>query len=168
MMADPKDKMNRVLETIRTLQSQSDDVKAAAEAMKEQVDVWKKAMAEWSELEHRIAENIANAPNMITLDVGGTLFKTSKDTLLRFEGGYFHALLGSGKWKPDSSNGAYTLDLNGGIPIQRVMDYLRSGQLSFSGLNDWEVQQTRSILDYLKISSMNGRGMAVFLLEILL
>ncbi|RHY43676.1 hypothetical protein DYB30_014157 [Aphanomyces astaci] len=63
-------------------------------------------MAEWAELERRIQENLANPPNIVTLDVGGTIFKTSKANLLRVEGSYFHALLGSGQWKPDSPGDA--------------------------------------------------------------
>ncbi|KAF0711992.1 hypothetical protein AaE_012163, partial [Aphanomyces astaci] len=62
-------------------------------------------VATWAELEDRVRHNLHNQPNIITLNVGGTTFQTSKDTLLRGEGTYFHALLGSGQWKPEGGEG---------------------------------------------------------------
>ncbi|KAH9184807.1 hypothetical protein AeNC1_013214, partial [Aphanomyces euteiches] len=146
-MASLNDKINCVLGNIQDLQSNDEK----EEALKELVDEMKTLIAAWTELENRIDDNISKFPNVITLDVGGTIYKATKETLLRFEGSYFHALLGSGCWNPDSSDGAYYLDLNGGVPFQRVMAYLRSGEMSFAGLNGWESRQAESILEYLKL-----------------
>ncbi|KAF0695569.1 Aste57867_13609 [Aphanomyces stellatus] len=60
--------------------------------------------AEWQELEARVQANLANAPHLITLDVGGTIFRMSKETQLAVDGSYFHAMLGSGHWKPDADD----------------------------------------------------------------
>ncbi|CAK4144269.1 unnamed protein product [Aphanomyces euteiches] len=143
-MASLDDKINCVLGSI-------EDLEGKAEALKELVDEMKTLIAAWTELDNCVDDNISKLPNVITLDVGGTIYKATKETLLRFEGSYFHALLGSGRWNPDSSDGAYYLDLNGGVPFQRVMVYLRSGEMSFAGLNGWESRQVESILEYLKL-----------------
>jgi hypothetical protein len=39
--------------------------------------------------------------DMITLNVSGALFRAPKSTLLKAEGSYFHAMLGSGYWLPN-------------------------------------------------------------------
>ncbi|KAF0702272.1 hypothetical protein AaE_016029, partial [Aphanomyces astaci] len=36
-------------------------------------------------MERRVQEDVANVPSVITLNVGGTIFQTAKDTLLRVE-----------------------------------------------------------------------------------
>ena len=54
----------------------------------------------------RIAEQISKADEKIKLCVGGTIFMTSKSNLLRFEGSYFHSMLGSGLWQAEQ-DGSY-------------------------------------------------------------
>ena len=44
---------------------------------------------------------LVKANEKIKLDVGGKIFATSKETLLRWPNTYFHGLLVSGNWKPD-------------------------------------------------------------------
>lgn len=69
--------------------------------------------------------------------------------MIRVEGSYFHAMLSSGQWSPDSGD-AYFLDLN---PKQfdRVMDYLRTGELSFEGLRSDQIKTLKKTLDYLQL-----------------
>lgn len=45
-----------------------------------------------------IVEKLSKVEEKIKLCVGGTIFMTSKTNLLRFEGSYFHSMLGSGLW----------------------------------------------------------------------
>ncbi|KAH9116136.1 hypothetical protein LEN26_012931 [Aphanomyces euteiches] len=123
---------------------------AASQSMLAQVNEWEQREKQWKELEARIAFNIANAPNVVTLDVGGTIFKTTKDILLRFEDSYFHVLLGSGVWKPDSAGTAYFIDLDPAT-FQYIMVYLRTGDLPFDELQEWEQKQLRRSMDYLSI-----------------
>lgn len=106
--------------------------------------------AAWGALELRMQENAKSASDKIKLDVGGRIFATAKANLLRFEGSYFHAMLASGHWKPDS-DGAYFIDLNP-KHFDRVLDYLRTGELSLAGLRPDQVQQLRKTLDYLQLS----------------
>ncbi|RHY28723.1 hypothetical protein DYB32_006337 [Aphanomyces invadans] len=107
-------------------------------------------MTKWMEMEARIEENVKAADNIVTLDVGGTIFKTSKDTLLSVEGSYFHALLGSGLWEP-TSTGSYFLDLDPHL-FRRVFVYLRTGKLSWNHLSYVELKELNAMMDYLKLS----------------
>ncbi|CAK4108131.1 unnamed protein product [Aphanomyces euteiches] len=107
-------------------------------------------IASWEALERRVLENIQAAPSIITLDVGGTLFRTSKSTLLSVEGPYFHAMLGSGFWQSDGPNSTYFLDLDP-LTFHHIMAFLRTGTFVSKVLNDWEKTQLQFSLDYLNI-----------------
>ncbi|RLO05325.1 hypothetical protein DYB28_010654 [Aphanomyces astaci] len=114
-----------------------------------EADALEKKMIAWAEFEARIQQNVDRHPNLVTLNVGGTTFQTSKDTLLRGEGTYFHALLGSGRWKPDGD--AYFLDLDP-LLFRRVLIFLRTGKLmSLDGLTSVESDEFSAILEYLKL-----------------
>ncbi|RHY39875.1 hypothetical protein DYB34_011857 [Aphanomyces astaci] len=107
-------------------------------------------VATWAELEDRVRHNLHNQPNIITLNVGGTTFQTSKDTLLRGGGTYFHALLGSGQWKPEGGEG-YFLDLDPTL-FRRVLFFLRTGKiLPLDGLTEPEQDEFAAMLEYLKM-----------------
>ncbi|KAF0720016.1 Aste57867_624 [Aphanomyces stellatus] len=109
-------------------------------------------LAEWLAIEARVQSALAEVPHLITLDVGGTLFKVPKETLLQEEGSYFHALLGSGHWKPDTTNGAYYLNLHGGT-FDRVLTFLRTRRLWTEGLNLYDRAQLRASMSYLYLSA---------------
>lgn len=47
----------------------------------------------WRDWEVKMEENANKAKQWITLDIGGTIFVTSKSTLLRYEDTLFHASL---------------------------------------------------------------------------
>ncbi|KAG9400119.1 hypothetical protein AC1031_011029 [Aphanomyces cochlioides] len=140
---------------IDSAQERCDEFQRAASVVTMQVAALEKRMAQWKKLEDQIQANITNAPNIITLDVGGTIFKTSKETLLRFEGSYFHALLGSGQWKPDSPNEAFFLDVDAGY-FGRILRYLRTGELSFHGLCSLERDELKTTLEYLSLTDPSG------------
>ncbi|KAF0683741.1 hypothetical protein As57867_024151, partial [Aphanomyces stellatus] len=87
---------------------------------------------------------------MVTLNVGGSLFTTSKETLLRVEGSYFHAMLGSGHWQPDSGND-YFLDLHAPT-FDRVLIFLCTDKLWLDGLNKCDETQLRTSMEFLKLT----------------
>ncbi|KDO21633.1 hypothetical protein SPRG_12873 [Saprolegnia parasitica CBS 223.65] len=84
-------------------------------------------------LEARMADEAATADAKITLNVGGSIFATSRETLLQFEGSYFAAMLSSGSWQP-GDDGAYFIDRDP-RHFERVMAFLRSGAVDFDGLD---------------------------------
>ncbi|CAK4724142.1 unnamed protein product [Aphanomyces euteiches] len=65
---------------------------------------------QWDMVEQRVQEALERVTHsVIKLNVGGRLFAIPRDTLLKYEGSYFHAMLSQNHWKPDLDNG--TLDL---------------------------------------------------------
>ncbi|EQC37395.1 hypothetical protein SDRG_04999, partial [Saprolegnia diclina VS20] len=85
----------------------------------------------------------------ITLNVGGTLFTTARETLLRIPGSYFDAMLSCDHWLPNEK-GEYFLDLDAST-FARVIKYLRTGTLNLSGLSNTDEDELREMLDYLQI-----------------
>ncbi|KAF0697845.1 Aste57867_11499 [Aphanomyces stellatus] len=141
---------------MNALKRKAESLLDEAKAMQEQVHVWEEKEAHWNDLQRRIQENVGNMPHLITLNVGGALFTTTKETLLRIKDTYFHAMLGSGLWKPDAPGHAYFLDLEP-TTFTRVVDYLRTGKLSFEGLNGWESEKLQESLDYLEIHQVEEK-----------
>ncbi|ETV65730.1 hypothetical protein H257_17615 [Aphanomyces astaci] len=103
-------------------------------------------------MELRIQQNMARAPTIVTLDVGGTIFKTSKDTLVRVKGSYFHVLLGSGLWTPDSGGDAYFLDLDPTL-FRCALMFMRTGTtMSTDGLTTIERHEFHAMMEYLNLT----------------
>ncbi|KAF0694012.1 Aste57867_15071 [Aphanomyces stellatus] len=108
--------------------------------------------AAWMALRDQLDRNITDAPQVISLDVGGMMYKTAKSTLLAVDDSYFHALLGChDRWTPDSPQNAFFLDLHGHT-FDRVLGFLRTGKLSLAGLNEWEQGHVWASMDYLKLA----------------
>eukprot|EP00667_Euglena_gracilis_P009965 EG_transcript_10128 len=67
------------------------------------------------------------AQDKVCLNVGGTEFLTTKETLLSEKDTFFHAMLFSGMWKPDDQ-GKFFIDRDPRY-FADVLNYLRLGQL---------------------------------------
>ncbi|RLO04494.1 hypothetical protein DYB28_012027 [Aphanomyces astaci] len=114
--------------------------------------VMESKVGDWAKLELRIQQNMARAPTIVTLDVGDTIFKTSKDTLVRVKGSYFHVLLGSGLWTPDSGGDAYFLDLDPTL-FRRALMFMRTGTaMSTDGLTTIERHEFYAMMEYLNLT----------------
>ncbi|KDO32346.1 hypothetical protein SPRG_02824 [Saprolegnia parasitica CBS 223.65] len=88
------------------------------------------------------------ATELVTLNVGGTLFTTARETLRRVPGSYFDLRLASDAWQPDE-DGAYFLDVDAKL-FSHVMRFLRTGTLSLYGLDASDVSDLSVMLDYLQ------------------
>ncbi|KAF0683321.1 Aste57867_24625 [Aphanomyces stellatus] len=138
-----------LLGPMEALKRGSETFLEASRAMHEQIKEWEHKEAHWKDLTLRIQRELADAPNIVTLDVGGTLFRAPKATLLQHDGSYFHGVLGSGQWKPDDlTTQAYFLDLDPATFV-RVMRFLRTGDLTFTGLCAFECRELLHSMDYL-------------------
>ncbi|RHZ16958.1 hypothetical protein DYB37_005221 [Aphanomyces astaci] len=114
--------------------------------------VMESKVGDWAKLELRIQQNMVRAPTIVTLDVGDTIFKTSKDTLVRVKGSYFHVLLGSGLWTPDSGGDAYFLDLDPTL-FRRALMFMRMGTaMSTDGLTTIERHEFYAMMEYLNLT----------------
>jgi len=95
----------------------------------------------------KMEQNAAAAKDRIKLDVGGRIFSTSKNTLLKREGTYFHALLCSGKWEPEDGD-AYFIDRDPRF-FDRVMASLRTcAPVDMSGLQPSDAKALKSEMQY--------------------
>ncbi len=119
-----------------------------------------------STLQSKMDENAKKARDVITLDIGGALFRTTKSTLLKMEGSYFHAMLASAEWLPNEKGkyrhlsvlilsdivnvGHYFIDMDPTY-FGRIMTYLRSGNLSYEGLTSKETAEFNKVVDYFQL-----------------
>ncbi|KDO25385.1 hypothetical protein SPRG_09326 [Saprolegnia parasitica CBS 223.65] len=86
----------------------------------------------------------------IVLDVGGTLFKTSRTTLLSAVGSCFDNI-SSGAWRPES-DGTYFLDADPTY-FGRVLNHLRCEASLHAGLQPWEVTEVDRLRTSLGLDS---------------
>ena len=100
-------------------------------------------------LDEVMRSNNDNADCIIKLNLRGRVFETHKDNLLRMKGTFFHAMLSTGSWVP-TRDGAYFIDRSP-EGFMRILDYLSTGELSYEGLNKYEIQCLESNLDYFQI-----------------
>jgi len=100
-------------------------------------------------LEDKMKENAEKAKTIINLKIGGPIFTTSKSTLLKFEGSYFHTLLGSDRWKPEE-DGCYFVDRSPEY-FKYLMEYMRTGTLETEGLSQKDIDHIHSDFDYYQV-----------------
>ncbi|OQR87385.1 hypothetical protein THRCLA_10464, partial [Thraustotheca clavata] len=123
----------------------------ALEQLESEVQIYEEKKQKWHEIEQRVEDSINKLANsVIKLNVGGRIFAIPKDTLLRFEGSYFHAMLANDRWKPDLDNDAYFIDADPTL-FEYVMAYLREGDLSCEGLPPLKKQRLMKTLDYFNL-----------------
>ncbi|KDO29301.1 hypothetical protein SPRG_05838 [Saprolegnia parasitica CBS 223.65] len=95
----------------------------------------------------------AIADDAIRLNVGGTLFETSRATLLALPDSYFTAMLSQGHWTPREVDGAYFIDQDATY-FEYALDALRQGSLNTKGLPPTALQQLHLLLNYLQMDSL--------------
>ena len=87
--------------------------------------------------------------DIVRLDVGGTRYKVSRDTLMRCEGSMLANLV-SGKWKEGNGEGEIFIDRDGGR-FKYILDYLRSDRVYLPDLSDRSALQDE--FDYFGINA---------------
>eukprot|EP01006_Ploeotia_vitrea_P051263 TRINITY_DN67542_c7_g3_i1.p1 TRINITY_DN67542_c7_g3~~TRINITY_DN67542_c7_g3_i1.p1 ORF type:complete len:403 (+),score=53.06 TRINITY_DN67542_c7_g3_i1:93-1211(+) len=61
----------------------------------------------------------------VELNVGGTVFTTTKQTLMAEPNSFFHGMVSSGVWQPDPSTGQFFIDRDPQF-FKEILNYLRS------------------------------------------
>ncbi|EFC36754.1 K+ channel tetramerization domain-containing protein [Naegleria gruberi] len=125
---------------------------AAQLSIEERISHLLKLEQEWSEKEKLMEENANKAKSTIKLDVGGKIFKTSRETLLSKKDTFFYAMISSGKWLPDE-DGSYFIDRNPKL-FHYVLDFMRYGKVDLSALDKSKRDLLREEADYYLISEM--------------
>jgi len=98
----------------------------------------------------RVTTDLAKSKSKVSFNVGGRIFTASEDTFLRWEGTYFHALLGGSCWKPDE-DGTYFVDRDP-EHFERIMKALRSGRpVDPAGLTAEQIEQLGIEQDYYQL-----------------
>ncbi|EQC32354.1 hypothetical protein SDRG_10101 [Saprolegnia diclina VS20] len=109
----------------------------------------------------RAQANAAAAPKNIKLNIGGRIFETSKNNVIQHPTSFLYAMVTSDDWQPRAQDGACFIDANF-KHFDRVMTYLRSGNMYLDGLCASEVSQLNFtlrtlLMEHLEIQQMEER-----------
>eukprot|EP01118_Nematostelium_gracile_P004800 TRINITY_DN15729_c0_g1_i1.p1 TRINITY_DN15729_c0_g1~~TRINITY_DN15729_c0_g1_i1.p1 ORF type:complete len:323 (-),score=76.52 TRINITY_DN15729_c0_g1_i1:15-983(-) len=99
--------------------------------------------------EQKIEQQIEKQQDQITMNVGGTLFTTLKSTLGSMEGTFFHAMVSSDRWKPDT-DGHYFIDRDP-KHFRRILEYLKTKEIDFDDLSKREQNELEFELDFYEV-----------------
>eukprot|EP01006_Ploeotia_vitrea_P008518 TRINITY_DN20389_c0_g1_i1.p1 TRINITY_DN20389_c0_g1~~TRINITY_DN20389_c0_g1_i1.p1 ORF type:complete len:307 (+),score=27.06 TRINITY_DN20389_c0_g1_i1:89-1009(+) len=108
-----------------------------------------------SDLELRVSQcsDVVNRQKKVSLDIGGTVFNTTEETLIKEKESFFSAMLRSGQWKPDQETGQYFIDRSPQM-FGILLDYLRGGKVrKMCDLTYNEREMLKDDLDFYGIST---------------
>ena len=132
------------------LQTQFVQIQTQIVQAKEQVESWeaKEATAKKNhEAMMNLAKHNVEALNSkMIFDVGGTLFSTTKETLMRVKDSYFTSMMESGCWAPQK-DGTYFIDRSPKY-FGLILDYLRYDELDMDGLTPTLKRMLQKDFDY--------------------
>lgn len=127
-----------------------DSMLALNAQINERLEILEHKEDEWTSLQEEVSRNMQAAKSKINLNVGGRVFATTKSTLLRWEGTFFQALLGSGQWQP-MEDGAYFIDRNPVI-FERIIEAMRCGDaVETEGLTGKQIHKLAEECDYFQL-----------------
>lgn len=128
----------------------SDNIIALNAEIDAKLELLREREARWNRLMAEVEINASAAKTRVKLDVGGRIFSTTRDTLLRWGCTYFHALLGSNNWQPNE-DGTHFIDRDSTM-FDRIMECMRSGQpIDVDGLTPRELRLLRIEADYFQL-----------------
>eukprot|EP01127_Copromyxa_protea_P004833 TRINITY_DN14653_c0_g1_i1.p1 TRINITY_DN14653_c0_g1~~TRINITY_DN14653_c0_g1_i1.p1 ORF type:complete len:335 (+),score=34.98 TRINITY_DN14653_c0_g1_i1:151-1005(+) len=105
-------------------------------------------MASFTKMQERVNESARKANDQVTLNVGGVIFRVSRETLLVADS-FFYAMLGSDRW-PVPQNGEYFIDRDPDLfPI--ILTYLRTGKWRTGSLGQEDKNRLKAEVDYYAI-----------------
>ncbi|PRP85000.1 hypothetical protein PROFUN_07288 [Planoprotostelium fungivorum] len=101
----------------------------------------------WNSFVKKLQANTEGVARRVNLNVGGTRFTTTKETLLQLEDTYFSAMLAnSDHFKPED-DGSYFIDRSPKY-FEIILQYLRSGTICTQGMTREQMRELVSELDY--------------------
>lgn len=138
-------KLNDLLEKEQQLLALSKEVDERLKTIEEKENYFNSMLG-------RMYRDKSAAESKVSFNVGGRVFTASKDTFLRWDNTYFHALLCNDSWNVDE-DGAYFIDRNPTL-FDHIMASLRSGiPVDGHGLSPVEVAQLSAEVDYYQLPS---------------
>eukprot|EP01006_Ploeotia_vitrea_P056474 TRINITY_DN68101_c7_g2_i6.p1 TRINITY_DN68101_c7_g2~~TRINITY_DN68101_c7_g2_i6.p1 ORF type:complete len:299 (-),score=31.74 TRINITY_DN68101_c7_g2_i6:19-915(-) len=120
------------------------------DSAQQQLELFKeeRAKREWNINKSR---NTAQTQKKITLDIGGTVFRTTEETLLSKKDTFFSGML-SADWQPDPDTGAYFID-RGATMFPTILEYLRTGEMPC--IDGWTTHEQTLLQRDLDFYSLN-------------
>ena len=109
----------------------------------------KQMEASWNDKLELMGKEARKAKNMIKLNVGGMIFKASKEVLMSHKDTYFYAMLSSRRFLPDE-DGAYCIDRDPQL-FPYILDYLRNGTVDMTDLTETQQEQLSIEADFYMI-----------------
>eukprot|EP01129_Flabellula_baltica_P011543 TRINITY_DN5078_c0_g1_i1.p1 TRINITY_DN5078_c0_g1~~TRINITY_DN5078_c0_g1_i1.p1 ORF type:complete len:202 (+),score=44.61 TRINITY_DN5078_c0_g1_i1:209-814(+) len=135
-----------IMSEISSLESMKSELLSEVTRLEKEITTLTKEKENVEHIWEHISTEIEKAKYKIKLNVGGSIFVTSKTTLSSQEGSYFYGLLSNGNWKPDE-DGEYFIDRNPMV-FDRILDFMRDGQLDTRGLDDRSISMLNKDMDY--------------------
>jgi len=115
--------------------------------LKEKEEGLKNREIKLNSLVARVEKDGESAKEKVKLNVGGTYFITTKETLCKYPDTYFSAMLQNGNWKPSQDDGAYFIDRDPTY-FSRILSALRTGRLNMIGVHDSDLTLLEEELDF--------------------
>jgi hypothetical protein len=120
-------------------------------------------LASWKKVEDESRLRLAQIKAKIRLNVGGTIFATSKTTLMRFPVTVFSVMLSTKIWTPEANggDGMYFFDRNAHV-MDHVLDYMANGVIRTEILSSQALKSLKDDLDYYEVpyyEDQNAKGM---------
>eukprot|EP01006_Ploeotia_vitrea_P048449 TRINITY_DN67235_c0_g1_i1.p1 TRINITY_DN67235_c0_g1~~TRINITY_DN67235_c0_g1_i1.p1 ORF type:complete len:340 (+),score=15.32 TRINITY_DN67235_c0_g1_i1:52-1071(+) len=95
--------------------------------------------------------------SQVKLNVGGRLFITTTETLLKEKDTFFCSMLQSGQWNPDINTDEFFLDRSPDT-FALILDYLRTGEDCTDSLETHARRMLQCEADFFQIRSLMGRN----------
>ena len=140
-------KSTKIFSPLKTqLQTATSEIIKVQETVQQQITLLTQLDEEWNNKLKLMEAYAAKVKDTVRIDVGGRIFKTTKETLLSKKYTFFHTMLSSGKFLPDD-DGLYFIDRNPKL-FGYVLDYLRYGKVDLSELTTQQRNQLAQEADF--------------------
>eukprot|EP01006_Ploeotia_vitrea_P049189 TRINITY_DN67320_c3_g3_i2.p1 TRINITY_DN67320_c3_g3~~TRINITY_DN67320_c3_g3_i2.p1 ORF type:complete len:317 (+),score=15.54 TRINITY_DN67320_c3_g3_i2:402-1352(+) len=134
-----------------------DAFQAVIQTLQDAQESMQDKLADFKKQRCTLEDKIANCNESLTgnkkisLNVGGTVFETTEETLLKETETFFWAMLRSGQWEPDKETGQYFIDRSPTM-FGVILDYLRNGKAcTLDAFSANEIEQFRTELDFYQV-----------------
>jgi hypothetical protein len=147
-----------IRDDITIIKTKLDDIETK---FQEQMKEFEEREEVWSKLEQKVTQIIEGRKNKITINVGGTIFKTSKQTLLSIKDNFFTKALT-----------AENFDQNKELYIERspkffniILNYLRGQEVKLKYLGKYQIELLHDEVKYYELNELDEQ-IVDFLTEI--
>ena len=95
----------------------------------------------------QVEKSYSKFQNRIKLDIGGTVFNTTKETLTKIENTYFYVLITNADNFKANEDGSYFVDRDPSV-FGRILNFLRDGKINLEGMTSGMFDLLKKDLDF--------------------